>query len=212
MKLLQIDSSILGEASVSRQLTRDVVEAWRTVEPGLALSYRDLGSEAPPHQSGASLAAYGTPAELRDAAQQHEAALSAGILDEFLAADAIVIAAPMYNFSIPSQLKAWIDRISVAGKTFRYGPNGPEGLVAGKRAIIVATAGGKHAGLPSGMGHVDFLKVVLGFLGITDITVIHAEGLNMGPAPREAALHAAGARIRALAEVRFGTEEPALAM
>lgn len=191
MKLLHIDSSILGDASASRQLSHEVVQAWRAAEPGVQVSYRDLAADAISHLSAASLVAAGTPAELRDAAQKHEAALSESSLEEFLGADAIVIGAPMYNFGVPSQLKAWIDRIAVAGKTFRYTENGPEGLAGGKKVVIVGTAGGIHAGQPSGAAHVDYLKLVLGFLGITDIEVIRAEGLAYGDEPRKQALAAA---------------------
>ena len=141
--------------------------------------------------------AAGTATELRDAAQQHEAELAESTLQEFLDADAIVIAAPMYNFSVPSQLKAWIDRISVAGKTFTYDENGPKGLAGGKKVVIVSTAGGLHAGQPSGVGHEDYLQVVLRFLGISDIEVVRAQGLAYGEAPRAAALSAAQEQIAA---------------
>ncbi|WP_269532281.1 FMN-dependent NADH-azoreductase [Chitinimonas sp. BJYL2] len=198
MKLLHIDSSILGDHSASRQLSREAVEAWRVAEPTAIVSYRDLAADAPNFLSGLSLAANATPAELRDAAQKHEAALSEQILNEFLAADAIVIGAPMYNFSIPSQLKAWIDRIAVAGKTFRYGPNGPEGLAGGKKVIIVSTAGGQHAGQPTAAAHDEYLKLVLQFVGITDITIVHAHGLAMGPAARDAGIAHARAQLTAV--------------
>ena len=138
MKLLHLDSSILGDASASRQLSHSVVAAWLATEPTASLSYRDLAADALSHFSAASLVAAGTATELRDAAQQHEAELAESTLQEFLDADAIVIAAPMYNFSVPSQLKAWIDRISVAGKTFTYDENGPKGLAGGKKVVIVA--------------------------------------------------------------------------
>ena len=153
MKLLHLDSSILGDASASRQLSHSVVAAWLAAEPTASLSYRDLAADALSHFSAASLVAAGTATELRDAAQQHEAELAESTLQEFLDADAIVIAAPMYNFSVPSQLKAWIDRISVAGKTFTYDENGPKGLAGGKKVVIVSTAGGLHAGQASGAAH-----------------------------------------------------------
>ncbi|MDF3932348.1 FMN-dependent NADH-azoreductase [Pseudomonas citronellolis] len=197
MKLLHIDSSILGDASASRQLSGEVVQAWTAAEPGVQVTYRDLATDAISHLSAASLVAAGTPAELRDAAQKHEAALGERSIEEFLGADAIVIGAPMYNFSVPSQLKAWIDRIAVAGKTFRYTEAGPVGLAGGKKVIIVATAGGLHAGQPSGAAHVDYLKLVLGFLGITDIEVVGAEGLAYGEEPRANALKGARAEIAA---------------
>ena len=144
------------------------------------MTYRDVAAEGINHFSGATLGALGTPAEQRSAAQQQEAELSAKTLAEFLAADAVVIAAPMYNFTIPTQLKAWIDRIAVAGQTFRYTEAGPEGLCGNKKVIIVSTSGGLHAGQATGVAHEDYLKVLLGFLGITDIEFVRAHGLAYG--------------------------------
>ena len=188
MKLLHIDSSILGDNSASRQLSGEVVKAWQAADPQVEVSYRDLASEAIAHFSAATLVAAGTPAELRDAAQKHEAQLSADTLAQFLAADAVVIAAPMYNFTIPTQLKAWIDRIAVAGQTFRYTEAGPEGLCGGKKLIIVSTAGGLHAGQASNVGHEDYLKLVFGFLGISDIEFVRAQGLAYGDEVRNKSL------------------------
>lgn len=195
MKLLHIDSSILGEHSASRQLSHELVEAWKAAQPQAEVSYRDLASDAISHFSSATLQAAGTAEALRDAALRHEAELSASTLAEFLAADAVVIAAPMYNFSIPSQLKAWIDRIAVAGQTFRYTEAGPEGLCGNKKVIIVSTAGGLHVGQPTGVGHEDYLKVMLGFLGITDIEFVRAHGLAYGEDVRSKALSDARAQI-----------------
>lgn len=195
MKLLHIDSSILGDNSASRQLSAAVVKAWQAAEPGVEVTYRDLASEGINHFSGATLGALGTPAEQRDAAQQHEADLSASTLAEFLAADAVVLAAPMYNFTVPTQLKAWIDRIAVAGQTFRYTEAGPEGLCGNKKVIIVSTAGGLHAGQASGAAHEGYLKLLLGFIGITDIEVVRAEGLAYGDEARHKALSDANTQI-----------------
>jgi len=195
MKLLHIDSSILGDNSASRQLSAELVAAWVAAEPGVKVTYRDLAADAISHLSSASLVAAGTPAEMRDAAQKHEAALGETSIEEFLAADAIVIGAPMYNFSVPSQLKAWIDRIAVAGKTFRYTESGPVGLAGGKKVIIVSTAGGIHAGQPTGVAHENYLQLVLNFLGITDIEVVRAEGLAYGDEPRRNAIAGAQASI-----------------
>ncbi|MBT9304026.1 MULTISPECIES: FMN-dependent NADH-azoreductase [Pseudomonas] len=195
MKLLHIDSSILGDNSVSRQLSREVVKAWQAAEPGVDVTYRDLASEGINHFSGITLGALGTAAELRDAVQKHEADLSASTLAEFLAADAVVIAAPMYNFTIPTQLKAWIDRIAVAGQTFRYTEAGPEGLCGNKKVIVVSTAGGLHAGQPTGVAHEDYLKVLLGFLGITDVEFVRAHGLAYGDEVRSKALNDANTVI-----------------
>ncbi|UEB93402.1 FMN-dependent NADH-azoreductase [Pseudomonas sp. HN2] len=195
MKLLHIDSSILGDNSASRQLSRQVVDAWQAAEPSAVVTYRDLAADAISHFSSTTLVAAGTTAELRDAVQQHEAELSASTLAEFIAADAVVIAAPMYNFTIPTQLKAWIDRVAVAGQTFRYTEAGPEGLCGGKKVLIVSTSGGIHAGQASGIAHEEYLKLVLGFLGITDIEIVRAEGLAYGEEVRNNAISAAQAKI-----------------
>lgn len=195
MKLLHIDSSILGDNSASRQLSREVVKTWQAAEPGVVVTYRDLAADAISHFSASTLVAAGTAAELRNAAQQHEADLSAQALAEFLAADAVVIAAPMYNFTIPTQLKAWIDRIAVAGQTFRYTEAGPEGLCGGKKVVIVSTAGGLHAGQATGVAHEDYLKVLFGFIGITDIEFVRAHGLAYGDEVRTKAMSDAQAHI-----------------
>lgn len=195
MKLLHIDSSILGDNSASRQLSDEVVKAWQAAHPGLDVSYRDVAAEAIEHFSAATLVAAGTPAELRDAAQKHEAQLSADTLAQFMAADAVVIGAPMYNFTIPTQLKAWIDRIAVAGQTFRYTENGPEGLCGNKKVIVISTSGGLHSGQATGVAHEDYLKVVLGFLGITDVEFVRAHGLAYGDEMRSKAMNDAHAQI-----------------
>ena len=198
MKLLHIDSSILGDNSASRQLSREVVEAWKAADPSVEVVYRDLAADAIAHFSAATLVAAGTPEDVRDAAQAFEAKLSAETLEEFLAADAVVIGAPMYNFTVPTQLKAWIDRVAVAGKTFAYDENGPKGLAGGKKVVIVSTAGGIHAGQPSGQAHEEYLLLVLRFLGITDIEIVRAEGLAYGDEPRANAFAAAHAQIGGL--------------
>ncbi|MDB5765356.1 MAG: FMN-dependent NADH-azoreductase [Collimonas fungivorans] len=198
MKLLQIDSSILGDASASRQLTREVVATLQAADPDLELTYRDLSKDVTVHLSGATFAAKGTPAEKRNLAQKLEVELNEAILNEFLAADVIVLGAPMYNFTVPTQLKAWIDQICVAGVTFSYSDKGPEGLAKGKRVVIVSTTGGKHAGGPTGIAHEDYLKVLFGFLGITEIEVVRADGLNYGPEAKEAGFAAARSRIGSL--------------
>ncbi|AZD15821.1 FMN-dependent NADH-azoreductase [Pseudomonas chlororaphis] len=195
MKLLHIDSSILGDNSASRQLSESVVKAWKNADASVEVTYRDLAADAISHFSSATLVAAGTPAEVRNAAQQHEAELSASTLAEFQAADAVVIAAPMYNFTIPTQLKAWIDRIAVAGQTFRYTEAGPEGLCGGKKVVVVSTAGGLHAGQATGVAHEDYLKLLFGFLGITDIEFVRAHGLAYGDEVRNKALSDARTHI-----------------
>jgi FMN-dependent NADH-azoreductase len=191
MNLLHIDSSILGEYSVSRQLTTEVVESIRLAESVVNVVYRDVTRQLNVHLDDAFLAAKGMPAAARSSEQAAQVDLAETVMAEFLAADVLVIGAPMYNFSVPSQLKVWIDMITVAGVTFKYGPNGAEGLVSGKRAVIVATAGGQHQGTATGVAHIDYLRVVLGFLGIKDVRVIAAEGLGMGPDVRDPAIAAA---------------------
>jgi FMN-dependent NADH-azoreductase len=186
MKLVHIDSSALGTQSVSRELTAAIVESIARATPELEISYHDLVADPIPHWTAAA-----------DASDPHNARGGA-LLDEFLDADVLVVGAPMYNFSIPSQLKAWIDRIAVAGKTFRYGPNGPEGLAGGKKLIIVSTRGGVYsAGSPaSGMDFQEtYLRGVFGFLGITDIEVVRVEGVNMGAEHKQKALDSAHALI-----------------
>ena len=196
MKLLHLDTSILGNASASRQLSRAVVDTWRQAEPALDVAYRDLASDsAIVHLSPDNLATVG-----QQAYGQSDDAQDQGVLEDFIAADALVISAPMYNFTIPTQLKAWIDRIAVAGTTFRYTADGPEGLAGGKKVVIVATAGGLHADQPTGAAHVPYLVGVLNFLGITDIEVIRAEGLGLGDEARDKALADAREHIQALFE------------
>jgi FMN-dependent NADH-azoreductase len=195
MKLLHLDSSILGDHSASRQLSRSVVQAWQATHSDTQVVYRDLASDALGHFSSATLAAAGTPVEGRDAAQTLEVEGNEATLQEFLSSDVVVIGAPMYNFTIPSQLKAWIDRITVAGRTFRYTETGPEGLCKGKKVIIVSTAGGLHVGQPTSVGHEDLLKVLFGFIGVTDLQFVFAHGLAYGDEPRANALTAAQKQI-----------------
>jgi FMN-dependent NADH-azoreductase len=195
MKLLHIDSSILGDNSASRQLSSEVVKAWQAADSSAIVTYRDLAADAISHFSSTTLVAAGTTAELRNAAQRHEADLSASTLAEFIAADAVVIAAPMYNFTVPTQLKAWIDRIAVAGQTFRYTEAGPEGLCGGKKLVIVSTSGGLHAGQASGVAHEEYLKLLFGFLGVTDIEFVRAQGLAYGEEVRSKAMSDAHTQI-----------------
>ena len=185
MKLLHLDSSILGQHSASRELGAGVVAKWRRDVRGLQVTHRDLAANPLPHLSGGSLAQ----------ADATEAATAAAVMDEFLAADVIVIGAPMYNFGIPSQLKAWIDRVAVAGKTFRYTAEGPQGLAGGKKVIVAATYGGLHP-VESGRNFVEpYLRQVFGLLGIDDVEFVSAEGLSISPEHRACAMSAAHAQI-----------------
>lgn len=199
MKLLHIDSSILGANSATRELGAAVVDSWRRREPTLEVSYLDLARDPLPHLTGELLFARSAPSpQPHDAALQADLEASQRVMDDFLAADVIVIGAPMYNFSIPSQLKAWIDRVAVAGKTFRYTEKGPEGLVRGKKVIVLSARGGTYgAGSPAAAldFQENYLRGVFGFLGIADVEFIRAEGLNLGADDRAAAMTAAHDRI-----------------
>jgi FMN-dependent NADH-azoreductase len=192
MKLLHIDSSVLGPNSVSRQVSAAIVQHLTATKPALAVTYRDLAAAPLEHFSGEHLAARQGVAS--DAALSDDVAAGTTALDDFLAADTVVIGAPMYNFTIPTQLKAWIDRIAVVGKTFSYGPEGVKGHAGGKRMIIALSRGGFYgAGAPSAIyEHTEtYLRGVFGFLGVTDIEVIVAEGINLGPEHREKAISSA---------------------
>jgi len=199
MNILRIDSSILGEASASRDITRHVVDALARANPAATIVHRDLAASPLGHFDAELLEARSTPAELRGPRARARAEQAEAVLEEFLAADVIVLGAPMYNFGIPSQLKTWIDLIAVAGKTFRYTESGAEGLAGDKRVILAATAGGRHAGQASGVAHIDYLRFLLGFFGITDIEVLVAEGLALGEGEREAAMAAALGELEAIA-------------
>ena len=185
MKLLHIDSSILGGNSASRALSAAVVAARKAADAPLQVTYRDLDATPLPHLSGGSLAG-SNPAEAEAAAQ---------VMQEFLDADVIVIGAPMYNFGIPSTLKAWIDRLAVAGKTFRYNDQGmAEGLAGGKQLVIASSRGGFHQ--TSGMDFQEpYLRQVFAFMGITDIEFVRAEGLAVSPQQRETSMKEALASI-----------------
>ncbi len=199
MKLLHIDSSPLGNASASRELSRRVVAEWTASHSTTTVEYLDLAVNAPSHLDKDSLgfrldveAGGATPA------QKRENAVSERLVSQFLAADVVVIGAPMYNFAIPSQLKAWIDRIAQSGRTFRYTAAGPQGLATGKTVIVVSTRGGMYAGLPGEvMDHQEsYLKTMFGFLGVTDVRFVRAEGLAMGAEARANALAAAEVEIK----------------
>lgn len=178
MTILKIDSSISGENSVSRILTRSITNQLAAANPAAAVIERDLVAAPLAHLT--------------------ERGQDADVLEEFLAADTVVIGAPMYNFSVPSQLKAWIDRIAVAGKTFQYGANGPEGLTGDKRVIVAVSRGGVYdAG--NSFEHVEaYLKPMFNFLGV-EPEFVRAEGVNYGPEQREAAIANSLSEIERLA-------------
>ena len=213
-KLLHIDSSILGTHSVSRQLTAQIVASWRAAHPATVVSYLDLAVDTPSHLSAESLG-FRLPAgaaELSDA-QQRENAVSEALVLQFLAADVVVMGAPLYNFSIPTQLKAWIDRVAQVGRTFTYTEKGPVGLAGGKTIIVASTRGGVYSTSDAGnaMEHQEsYLKTVFGFLGVTDVRFVRAEGLAMGEAAKTAALDAA--QVEILAQTQVAANQPVAAL
>ena len=199
MKLLHIDSSVLMDNSVTRELSRAVVEAWQVAHPAIDVIYRDVAADPPAHLSAEIVAARFLPAEQHSDRQRDEMASDEILLQEFLAADVIVLGVPMYNFSIPSQLKAWLDRVLVSGRTFRYTAAGPVALIEGKKAVVVSARGGIYSSAAGQvMDHQEsYLKAALGFVGVQDLTVIRAEGVNM-EGRRKPAIAAARQQIRAM--------------
>ena len=181
MKLLHLDASALGAGSVTRELSSAVVARWQAALPALEVAYRDLDAEPLTHLTGPVLAG-ADPAAAADAAR---------VLDQFLAADTVVIGAPMYNFGIPSTLKAWIDRLAVAGRTFRYNEQGmAEGLAGGKQVIVASSRGGFHQTDGADFQEA-YLRYIFGFMGITDVEFVRAEGLAVSPEQRAQSMQAA---------------------
>nr|WP_315225346.1 FMN-dependent NADH-azoreductase [uncultured Albidiferax sp.] len=203
MKLLRIDSSILGANSVTRTLTAQTTAQWQASHPGTTVEHLDLAVATPSHLSADSLGFRMPPTDATlSPAQRAENAISEQLVVQFLAADVIVIGAPLYNFTIPTQLKAWIDRICQAGRTFKYTETGPVGLAGGKTVIVALGRGGVYSASEGGraMEHQEsYLRVVFGFLGITDVRFVRAEGVAMGPDAKAAAMASATKEIEALA-------------
>jgi FMN-dependent NADH-azoreductase len=195
-KVLVLKTSVLGEASASNQLVDGAVERLLAQAPYARVLTRDLSADPVPHLTVDSASALrgGVPANDNEKAAQ---ALSDGLIDELKAADTLVIGAPMYNFGITSTLKSWFDHVLRAGVTFRYGANGPEGLLKGKRAIVVLTRGGFYSEGPAQPmdSQEPHLRTLLGFIGITDVTFVRAERLAFGPEHREQSIRDATAQI-----------------
>ena len=173
-------ASARATASASTRLANSIVERLRAANPGASLVVRDLSSNPHPVLDEAALGALFTPAEQRTPEQAARVALDDALIAQVQAVDAIVLGVPMYNFGVPVQLKTWIDAIARAGVTFRYTANGPEGLIQGKTVYVALARGGLYRDTPND-SQVPYLKAVLGFLGLSDVRFIYAEGLNMGP-------------------------------
>ncbi|HXQ30709.1 MAG TPA: NAD(P)H-dependent oxidoreductase [Steroidobacteraceae bacterium] len=197
-QLLQINSSLSGESASSTVLADRLVGGLKAADPSLVLVRRNLGGAELPHLDAARLAALAKPAAERTLEEAAFVATADALIAEIAAADTLVIAAPMYNFAAPSQLKTWFDYLARANATFRYTASGPVGLLTGKRAVLVTTRGGEHRGRPQ--DHlVPYVRTMLAFLGITDLEVIYAEGLALGDGPRQHSLERARLDIDSLA-------------
>jgi FMN-dependent NADH-azoreductase len=179
MNILQINASARGEASSSTRIANSIVARLQSATPAARLTLRDLAVTPHPLLDEAALGALFTPAEQRTDEQAARVALDDALIAEVQAADAIVLGVPMYNFGVPVQLKNWIDAIARNGVTFRYTDQGPEGLLKGKTVYVALARGGSYRGTAAD-SQVPYLKTVLGFLGMTDLHFIYAEGLNMG--------------------------------
>jgi FMN-dependent NADH-azoreductase len=182
-RLLFVTSSVFGAQSKSRLIGDEFIAAWRKAHPGTTVVERGLSAESMPHLTQETIAAWSLPEDQRSPRQREIAAFADAIIAEVEAADVVVIAAPMYNFAIPSTLKAWIDHLARAGRTFRYSAAGPEGLLKGKKVFVITGRGGVYSG-ESPARALDFqepyLRAVLGFIGLSDVTFIHVEGLALG--------------------------------
>lgn len=174
--LLQINSSIYSNEGQSSRLAERFVSTWRAANPGAKVIVRDLASEPVPHLTAESFAAFNAKPEARTVEQQAKANYSDGLIAELKAADVVVLGLPLYNFGLPSTLKAYFDHIGRAGHTFKYTEKGPVGLVSGKSAYVFATRGGHYKDTPSDT-QTSYVRDFLGFIGITDVTFVYAEGL-----------------------------------
>jgi len=188
--ILHINSSIRSAGSVSRQLSSEFVSKWKAANPGDVVIERDLASNPVPHLTEQMMGAFFTPADQRSPEQARTIELADGLVQELFRADVVVLGAPMYNFSISSALKAWIDHVTRAGLTFSYAEAGPVGLVTGKKVYLFTASGGVYSEGPAQAMNFQesYLRAVLGFIGLTDITVVRAEGLAMGEPSVDAAL------------------------
>lgn len=197
--LLQLHSSLQGSASHSTQLANSLAEGFLSRHPGSRRILRDLAAEPLPHLDGDVFRTFADPSLAATPRQHSGLALSDTLIAELKAADRLVIGAPMYNFNIPSTLKAWIDHVTRAGVTFRMTEAGPEGLLGGKTAYVAISRGGTYLGTPADL-QTAYLKMALGLIGITDITFVYAEGLALGPELAEHALKEAHQSVQHLLE------------
>jgi FMN-dependent NADH-azoreductase len=196
--LLQLNSSLFAGNGQSTRLADTFVQTWRDANPDAQVLVRDLSATPVPHLTAERFQAFlAKPAE-RTAAERAIVDESDALIDELQRADVIVLGLPMYNFGVPSTLKAYFDHVARAGVTFRYTDRGPQGLLVGKKAYVFATRGGLYAGTPLDT-QTSYVRDFLRFLGVSDVEFVYAEGLAMGEAPKAAALENAGRAIAGLA-------------
>jgi len=195
--LLYVKSSIFGDHGQSSQLAEKFVAAWKAKNPGGEVVVRDLSADVPPYLDAARVTALFTPADQQTAEQKEVVAYSDALIKEIQDADALVVAAPMYNFALPAQMKSYLDYLARAGVTFKYTETGSVGLLENKPVYVITTRGGMYKGTEADV-QTPFIKLFLGFIGLNDVTMIHAEGLNMGDEAKEGALAAAAEEIAGL--------------
>ena len=199
-KILFITSSLFGEQSKSREIALEMLTVFRDADPKTEVVQRDVNRLS--HLSGDTLQALATVPENRNERQAELVRLADRLIEEVEAADTILIAAPMYNFSISSPLKAWIDHLARAGRTFRYTATGPEGLLEGKKVFVVASRGGSYSGAAKAMDFQEpYLRAMFGFLGLTDLSFIHVESQNISPDAAKEGMAAARRKVNALVAV-----------
>ena len=196
--VLNINSSLHGQQGQSSQLAREYVAGWQGAHPQARIITRDLAAQPLPHLDAERFGAFATPADKRTPSQAALVAESDALIAELKAADLIVLGLPMYNFGVPSTLKAYFDHVARAGLTFRYTDQGPEGLLRNKRAVVIATRGGQYAGTPKDTQS-SYVRDFLAFLGIRDVDFVYAEGLAMGESLRQNSLQAAARDLEQLA-------------
>jgi FMN-dependent NADH-azoreductase len=198
MHILRVDSAVTGQESVSRELTQAITDHFRALDPAATVTELDLAATPLPHIDAVTTGAIRFPAERHDEAMRAAAPAERAVLEQFLAADVVVIGAPMYNFTVPSSLKAWLDRLGVPGVTFRYSEAGPEGLAGGRKVIVASSQGGAYDLDAPFEHHESYLRDFLAFIGVTDPVFVRAGRIGFGPEVRAAALAAAHETISGL--------------
>ncbi|MBO6767803.1 MAG: NAD(P)H-dependent oxidoreductase [Erythrobacter sp.] len=198
MQILRIDSSTTGDQSISRKLTDELLAHFTNLHPDAKVVTRDLVAEPLPHIDPITTSAIRTPPETHEEAVAAAYPGERAVLDEFLASDIVIVGAPMYNFSIASQLKAWLDRLGVPGVTFKYSENGPEGLAGGRKVVVASARGGEYSNDQMAENQESLLTTFFGFVGVEDLHFVRVEKAGYGPEAIEAGLAAAKEEIAKL--------------